>query len=716
MSARFRAPSGRVWIALGITLVVVVAVGFGAWRVIVLQQTAQDARDHLTNARTALSEVVVASAPESPIRALGEAQVTSACAEASAAAESLRDVNGQLQTVMPLVGALESVPGLGARARSQTTTLQAGTELATAGASLCEGLGPLTSLLSGGPSEDGPRSAREIVQALASARPKLTQATQRLEQLQISLKGIQDADLEPSNRAAFISMRDRLPAALKTMQDAALLIDLLGGQRTQHYLLISQNPDELRATGGYIGSAGVVEATAGTIRLVEYGSSRRYDTPLDRRATPPADFQAYLGVNSWNLAGANWWASFPDVARQITYFYGLSHPDSPIDGVVALDQLGLGHLLEALGPVEVPEYSETVSAVDLEAKLDRYVHAGDPTDENGRKQFTAALSTAVLQRVLSAPKASLPAVVKAVRASFDEQHLLISVTEPEGAKLFAGRHWDGAILPAAGDALMLVDADVAGTKQSQAISRDATYNVALSPEDRPQASLEVVYTNGSKRGERPDVPFVTVYRTFLRVLVPAGAELVASSGFDAGVSVSEECGRRVFGGQVSIGETTSTHVLLEYQLPSTLGAGNYGLLVQQQPGVPPGHITVGVSTGGSPTARADVRNIPGQHMQLQLDPSSQPDGLKTAALPDAAPGGCGLSLVEAQSTFPPVSIAAPGAGIDAQVVELGVSPDGQMEAPSNPDVVGWYRMSSRPGGWLVPGSRTSNGPGMNGGH
>jgi len=83
----------------------------------------------------------------------------------------------------------------------------------------------------------------------------------------------------------------------------------------------------------------------------------------------------------------------------------------PLDGVIALDQFGLSRLLKVLGPVDVPEYGERVGAEDVEPKLNQYVHVTE--DETLRKQFTAALSTAVLKSLLVAPRAALPALVKA---------------------------------------------------------------------------------------------------------------------------------------------------------------------------------------------------------------------------------------------------------------------------------------------------------------
>ena len=101
--------------------------------------------------------------------------------------------------------------------------------------------------------------------------------------------------------------------------------------------------------------------------------------------------------------------------------------------------------------MDVPDFGERVGAADVEAKLDRYVHASDSSDESQRKQFTAALSSAVLQAVMSAPRGALQGLVKAGRIALDEQHLLVWVGDADATQLFASRRWNGALLPASGE-------------------------------------------------------------------------------------------------------------------------------------------------------------------------------------------------------------------------------------------------------------------------
>jgi Protein of unknown function (DUF4012)/Sortase domain len=670
--------------AIGLVLVVGMA---GLW-VASLRTRGLEAQQHLVAARSVGAAV---SAGESA----NVGQLGRACAEAAQADALLRDLSGQVQAVLPLVEALGSVPGVGGRARGQAAALETGTQLAAAGTALCSGMEPLTALLDASPSNtsSGSASASGALRALLAARPTLVEAVDRLDRTIVVLGAVPDDDLDASTRSSIAELRARLPAMAQTLRDTTTLLDLVGASGERRFLLVSQNPDELRATGGYIGSAGVLTLADGNVRLAEYGTSRAYDTPTTMRAMTPAPFDGYLG-DYWELAGANWWASFPDVARQLAYFYSIARPGQSIHGVVALDQFGLQRLLEVVGPVDVPEYNVRVGAEDVQPALDRYVHAGDGRDEVGRKQFTAALSAAVLDRVLNAPQSLVPGLVHAVRSALDQQHLLVAVSDPGAAGVLARRHWDGAVLPATGDALMVVDTEVGASKQSQAVRRDANYVVDLGPDQHAQ--LTVTYTNLARPETRPNVTFTPTYSTYVRAYAPRGAELVAAHGFVGQPTTYEECGRSVFGGTVNVPRDGTAQVGLSYRLPAAAAnPSGYDLLVQQQPGVPPGGLTVKVSAPGW-TASVQRDNASGQNYHWRFG-----DGDATSAselpMPSAPPGGCGLPVVSANPIAAPTWLDIPSAHVSAGVVELGVEPDGTMEAPPTPDVVGWYRMSARAG-------------------
>ena len=66
-------------------------------------------------------------------------------------------------------------------------------------------------------------------------------------------------------------------------------------------------------------------------------------------------------------------------------------------------------------------------------------------------------------------------------------------------------------------------------------------------------------------------------------------------------------------------------------------------------------------------------------------------------VPDVPVREASLSALSARTVVPPVRVELPALGVAADVDQVGVADDGQMELPPDPDRVGWYRFGSRPG-------------------
>jgi hypothetical protein len=321
LAARLPLWSARTVALSTVGLLTIATVGGAALWALTLRQTALEARQELASVREVLAPQPSDEGPRAPA---GE-RFQRACAAAGSAQTALRKVGSQVGVLTPIVGALDLLPGgVGARARAQTTALDAGAQLADLGVTLCHDLQPIGTLLGG--SDGAPGSTAESLRALVASRASLVETADRLEKLQGSLGELDREDVPGVSPGELARLREKLPTTAQMLRDSASLLGLFGGDRPRRLLIVSQNPDELRPTGGYIGSAGVVEIKDGVVRLVEYGSSRAYDTPATMRAIPPAPYQPYLGTGYWHMAGANWEPSFPDVARQLEYFFTLSHP------------------------------------------------------------------------------------------------------------------------------------------------------------------------------------------------------------------------------------------------------------------------------------------------------------------------------------------------------------------------------------------------------
>ena len=145
------------------------------------------------------------------------------------------------------------------------------------------------------------------------------------------------------------------------------LLGIFGHERPQKYLLLFQNNDELRATGGFPGSMAVLKMDQGRMEELEIPGGGIYDIAgqVSERVVAPQPM--HLVNPHWNIQDANWHPNFPDSAKRILAFYENGGGES-LDGVIALTPNLVENLLKITGPMELgAPYNVTITAENVVA-------------------------------------------------------------------------------------------------------------------------------------------------------------------------------------------------------------------------------------------------------------------------------------------------------------------------------------------------------------
>ena len=149
--------------------------------------------------------------------------------------------------------------------------------------------------------------------------------------------------------------------------DVALLVEferyLLSKQR--RYLLVSQHPGELKPTGGFIGSYGIVDVGPKGFSIKKYSGVEDLVVPPDLHIpSPPGDI-----LTTWfKFRDANWWIDYPTSARALLMFWH-EYGQAPVDGVIAIDTSAMSAVLDVTGPITVTKHDETFTAENLLERL-----------------------------------------------------------------------------------------------------------------------------------------------------------------------------------------------------------------------------------------------------------------------------------------------------------------------------------------------------------
>jgi hypothetical protein len=324
-------------------------------------------------------------------------------------------------------------------------------------------------------------------------------------------------------------------------------------------------------------------------------------------------------------------------------FYTASRPQA-IDGVVALDQTFLRIMLQATGPIQVPDFPQRINADNVVALLRaaREPAPGETVSYDWwlhRKDSVPAVAQAMVKRL---PFSNWGLLARAAIRALDERHLLLTLKDPGSAAILARQRWDGALRPGPADFLMLVDSNIGFNKVNAVEETWLDYFVDLSRDGQGTGSVLVIQSNHA-RGKLPCDPgpdygsgsyaelMARCYWSYLRLYVPETAELqggtaqsVPGEWMPRGEPVTDtidtepgENGTQSFGAMSIVPYDLEATTTFNYRLaPGAVTAGPgagvriYRLKLQKQPGTDGIEVAVYVKL---PPGAANVRGAANVH-------------------------------------------------------------------------------------------------------
>jgi hypothetical protein len=314
---------------------------------------------------------------------------------------------------------------------------------------------------------------------------------------------------------------------------------LTGAEKPVTYLVMLQNSDELRPTGGFITAFGLITLDNGEVTQLEFkDSSNNY---ISKIIEAPAPLKQILLANHWLPRDANWSPSFPESARQVQQLY-LYSTGIETDGVIALNQSSIEKIMQFTGPVIVA--GETISADNVkEYMIAKKMEAMNAGNFRNRKDFITPLSEAVITNISQkSGKDNLFNMVKLVQDMVNKGDLFIYSNNQDIQELLTKYRLDGDLRSGKGDYLMLVDSNIYSSKIDKVIQRNLSYSIDLSNINSPTSRVAVTYKNPMEGDvtcrQVDDVNSVTsvtylvpsCYGNFWRIL---GAKGTSISGYDA---------------------------------------------------------------------------------------------------------------------------------------------------------------------------------------
>ncbi|EKD49808.1 MAG: hypothetical protein ACD_63C00041G0004 [uncultured bacterium] len=535
------------------------------------------------------------------------------------------------------------IPIYGKQARAAGNLLDAGALLTSAlSKTISSGLEILSPIQSKEITNFGELSSTERGEALEKfsksektfekSKDKIGKAKKKLEN--IDNNGVNEKIVQAKNLII-----EKIPIAENFLEEALLAAKILpriaGHPDEQQYLFVSQNPHELRNSGGFIGNVGILKVHEGDI--AEFTTKGVYN--LDKEAPvpiePPAYIKTYLKMPSWYLRDANMCvgcADFAVASEKILEIYKIETGlGDNLNGVISITPVFLEDLLKITGPVQVEGYPYTFTAENATETIqvhveEKYKGMGIPMED--RQSIVSDLSNVILKKIFALPKEKWFDVVKVLKKAFEQKHAMMYVRDKKIQEILREEGWTCEMNNNFDqDYLLVADNNVAALKTDRVMDRVINYEIDISNQKDIRAKLQITYINNGTFSN-----YTTRHRTWTQVYVPHDAELLSYDGTEVtdkqtpkGEMVEEidpHSGRKVWSYFKSTEPGDMETVNIEYKLPSNIIKKDvYRLLVQKQAGTPQHKLNFTVKSNTKPkmVTPADVSKIQGSMVYFDTD-------------------------------------------------------------------------------------------------
>lgn len=227
-----------------------------------------------------------------------------------------------------------------------------------------------------------------------------------------------------SRRALFVRQLADVQGRLqRSATTAAVVAGVLQGPTT--FLVLAGNNAEMRAGSGAFLEIGTATALDGTVHLSDLGPSGDRALPFGL-VTATGDLERNWG---WLHPGVDWrnlgvTPEF-DVTASLAAKMWTASTGQSVDGVLALDVVGLQKILAVTGPVQIGTHTIDASNVESYVLHDQYAGLSDSaTADAGRQDALGSLASAVL-RQLQGQSIDLRSLASAMAGAVAGRHLMV---------------------------------------------------------------------------------------------------------------------------------------------------------------------------------------------------------------------------------------------------------------------------------------------------
>ncbi len=451
--------------------------------------------------------------------------------------------------------------------------------------------------------EFSPSEKKNVLKLIYESRQELTGMKANLNLILLDFEQIKLKGVFSLFKDKFEDLRNRLASSIQKIKegtDMSYIIPKLAGYPFDSYfLVIFQNSDELRPTGGFIGTYGILHMSNGEIESFNTYDIYNIDKPNQEllNIIPPKPIAEHL-AKKWFMRDANWSPDWPTTAKKLQWFYNqenillkdgnrINSFCGDFDGVIAINTKFVTELLGVVEPIEVngKKFYQSNFIDLLQYEVEKQ-YLKDGKDKSERKEIIGDILKQLKIKFFNLPYSKLLTIQDKIKNSIEKKDVMLFFKDGYYENIAKKIGIGGEIKNTNFDYLMVVDSNMKAFKTDAEIRRKINYT--LKQENNELfADVLINYTHSGKKSWK-----VSDYRSYTRIFVPEGSVLISESKENLGemedgrVDTGNIYGKTFFGTFFSLKSGQSGNLRFKYKLPyHTYDYSDYSLYIQKQSGV-----------------------------------------------------------------------------------------------------------------------------------
>ncbi|MDP3726838.1 MAG: DUF4012 domain-containing protein, partial [bacterium] len=407
------------------------------------------------------------------------------------------------------------------------------------------------------------------------------------------------------------SLRNNADRGIAFVDEARPLIkvlpSLLGDPREKKYLVLFQNDNELRPTGGFLTAYAIFRIDKGVIHVDKSDDIYNLDNSIGKKAKAPDPISKYLpNVAVFNLRDSNLSPDFIESMKTFNTIYEQSRNKVEVDGIITLDTNVLVSIIKILddevyaGGVRFTSKEDSrCDCPQVIYELERLISTPLSIDirytdlaavQAQRKDMLGTLLYALMEKALkSSPKKYWGPLMQDMIAQIDQKHVLFYLYDKDAQAGVEALNAAGRIKAFDGDYLHINEANFGGQKANLFVKESVLQEMNVSGDGVVTKTLTINYKNPHPPSdcnlERGGMCLNAPLRNWVRVYTPKGSKLIDSKGSEVKLTSYDELDKTVFDGFLVVRPLGAATYTLKYTLPFKLKKGSpLPLLIQKQPG------------------------------------------------------------------------------------------------------------------------------------